>query len=547
MKFIVVCVTVCAIALSFCFDFTLGARPPKVVANSFLNHNHDERRLHSFSPIHSENYYIKHPLIPSGEGGRRIKVVQGEQNFSIPDFVNELDQQYNETITKIVDSWLNCSKTFDVPTGEALQLFATNVRQFVSRCVRRPQRCVVDCVLRQTGVITDAGMNVTEYMLQIKKLRFNHTSFDITEKSNETKALILDTTYQKMMSLAAEDKCFAVYGARGFKENGPPYLPEICHGLIGSYAYAANECKNIPKDPRGDNCMTSYIKVRCMNEVQTMNCAYQSPFYPISDETLVAAEKASFLNRDFDDERLKSFSPIGAENYYIKHDRIPCAEIDRDDQNFSIANFESDLNRQYNESVARIIVPWLNCSLHIQGFDVPAVDLFSNDRHRKVQSASKKRKCLLDCTLRRIGVMTDAGLNETEYMLQIRQLRFNYTTFDINEKSNETKQKILDTILQQTLRRAELDNCHSINSQRFSENPRLYRSICYDLVESYALAASNCKNVKDPKGDRCETSWMILQCMNEDHRKRSFIGPFYPVPFTNETYKVIRGAAHASR
>ncbi|XP_037029872.1 uncharacterized protein LOC119069815 [Bradysia coprophila] len=200
----------------------------------------------------------------------------------------------------------------------------------------------------------------------------------------------------------------------------------------------------------------------------------------------------SFLNRDSDNERYKSFSPVNAENYYIKHARTPCADIDRDDQNFSVANFESDLNQQYNESVARIIVPWLNCSLNIQGFDVPAVDLFSNDRHRKVQPASRKRKCLLDCTLRRMGVMTDAGLDETEYMVQIKQLRFNYTSFDINEKSNETKQKILDTILKQTLSRAKLDNCHSNNSQRFADNPSLYRSICYDLIESYALAARNC-------------------------------------------------------
>ncbi|XP_037029860.1 uncharacterized protein LOC119069807 isoform X2 [Bradysia coprophila] len=295
MKFIVVCVTVCAIALSFCFDFTLGARPPK----SFLNHNHDERRLHSdFSPIHSENYYIKHPNIPSGEGGRRIKVVRSDPNFSITDFANELDQQYNETITKIVASWLNCSKTFDVPTGEASQLFATKVRQ-VSQIVPRPQRCAVDCVLRQLGVITDAGMNETEYMLQIKKLRFNHTSFDITKKSNETKAMILDTTYQKMMSLATNDECFAVSGTRGlvngtrgFRENAPPHLSEICHGLIDSYAYAASLCKHMSNDPRGDNCMTSYIKVQCMNELQTFRRGYQSPFYPIPGETFVATEKA---------------------------------------------------------------------------------------------------------------------------------------------------------------------------------------------------------------------------------------------------------------
>lgn len=99
--------------------------------------------------------------------------------------------------------------------------------------------------------------------------------------------------------------------------------------------------------------------------------------------------------------------------------------------------------------------------------------------------------------------MTDEGLNEEEYMLHIKQLRYNYTSFDLESKSREEKDRILNII---SIRALYLTNYEGIWATEWHEysckRKSPYRNVCNDLIQSYALAARKCKSLKDPKGDR---------------------------------------------
>lgn len=129
--------------------------------------------------------------------------------------------------------------------------------------------------------------------------------------------------------------------------------------------------------------------------------------------------------------------------------------------------------------------------------------------------------------------MSDNGLNEAEYMAQIKKLRRNYTSFDINKKSDATRREILQIISYQIPPLYRQDSCFS----RFGPNRVNVRSnetrgeVCKALLESYAMAASECKAVK--ASDMCENSWLTMHCMKQSHNKRFFESPFYPIPYTD--------------
>ncbi|KAG4078346.1 hypothetical protein HA402_013056 [Bradysia odoriphaga] len=100
--------------------------------------------------------------------------------------------------------------------------------------------------------------------------------------------------------------------------------------------------------------------------------------------------------------------------------------------------------------------------------------------------------------MREMGVVTDDGLNVAEYMLQIKILRLNYTLFDRNEKSTETRQIISDVINNQTIRFLAHDSCWRLANQTV---PHTDSNVCYELIKSYEKAANKCKDVEDSNGD----------------------------------------------
>lgn len=136
----------------------------------------------------------------------------------------------------------------------------------------------------------------------------------------------------------------------------------------------------------------------------------------------------------------------------------------------------------------------------------------------------------MDCTMRKTGVLNDNGLNEEQYMLQIKQLRYNYTTFDINKESQDDRDWVLNVIAD---RAVLLENYQNVRQNAWFDytchRKSPHRNLCNDLIQSYAQAARKCKNLKDSKGNKCETAFKIMSCIVEENGKNSFNAPFFPL------------------
>lgn len=73
-------------------------------------------------------------------------------------------------------------------------------------------------------------------------------------------------------------------------------------------------------------------------------------------------------------------------------------------------------------------------------------------------------------------------------MVQIKQLRFNYTTFDAKKTSLRTKRIIWDAIRQKA-------NAFSDGACYYNNSNPNDREHCYELIQSYDLAARTCKDI----------------------------------------------------
>lgn len=92
--------------------------------------------------------------------------------------------------------------------------------------------------------------------------------------------------------------------------------------------------------------------------------------------------------------------------------------------------------------------------------------------------------------------ITDDGLNVTEYMVQIRYLRFNYTSFDERyANSSEMKKMMFDVIKESAIIFSD-KKCFYNN---YSPDNREH---CYELIQSYERAANRCKLIKNSEGKR---------------------------------------------
>lgn len=91
-------------------------------------------------------------------------------------------------------------------------------------------------------------------------------------------------------------------------------------------------------------------------------------------------------------------------------------------------------------------------------------------------------------------------------MKQIKQLRFNYTTFNINDESMDNKRRIWETMENRANSFTPLCfyvfSSDSFFSQPMYRLPTLsYKDRCYKLIQAYQKAADKCKDIKDPDGD----------------------------------------------
>ncbi|KAG4065158.1 hypothetical protein HA402_007555 [Bradysia odoriphaga] len=161
---------------------------------------------------------------------------------------------------------------------------------------------------------------------------------------------------------------------------------------------------------------------------------------------------------------------------------------------------------QYEKRVAEIFDALKACN---ETWSVPrdeAIELFENPPPGLLRLTNKPAKCLIDCVIRKTGVMTDAGFQVDQYMLQFKQLRLNYTSYNLNSKPRAEKEEVLAAI------------------KKFAEgNPKNY-----EMIEAYEWAANECKGRKDPDDDNCQTSWLIARCIINRAREKHFNAPFYP-------------------
>lgn len=104
-----------------------------------------------------------------------------------------------------------------------------------------------------------------------------------------------------------------------------------------------------------------------------------------------------------------------------------------------------------------------------------------------------------------------------EYLLQIRKLLLNYTSFDINEQSKVVKELVSDAIGEQIMKCFHRnENCNPISSRlkdvvkydksdltsdEYKLIPKfLIFDLCYELLQSYEIAARECKGREDTHG-----------------------------------------------
>ncbi|KAJ6648197.1 hypothetical protein Bhyg_03423, partial [Pseudolycoriella hygida] len=194
----------------------------------------------------------------------------------------------------------------------------------------------------------------------------------------------------------------------------------------------------------------------------------------------------------------------------------------RSDQMDQIDDFEGMVKEKQVEAATAILKAWMKCN---ETFKVPfddGVALFANipDDGRHVNTSVK---CLVDCTIRETGLMTDDDrLDSAKYLAKISELRFNYLDY----KEDETKLQILEAIYKTSVGFAE--NCYSMEDPHGNMDEFL-RKTCFDLIKAYKESVNHCEGLKDPKDDKCATSWMILRCIMKKNREQSFQSPFYPV------------------
>ncbi|KAG4068455.1 hypothetical protein HA402_004795 [Bradysia odoriphaga] len=173
-------------------------------------------------------------------------------------------------------------------------------------------------------------------------------------------------------------------------------------------------------------------------------------------------------------------------------------ELEREkEQTFDPATWNSSLLQQYDALANLINATWLKCK---ETFSLPEyqVDMFSS-----TAVGTNTRKCLVDCTLRLMGVVMNDDLDPSDYIDIIHQLRNNYTSFDIYD-----------------------EDCYTLDEDNPWKLEEVYPDMCHIL---FVTNGEYCSSMQDPHGDLCQSSWMMLSCLMRRHRQKFEKSPFSPI------------------
>ncbi|KAG4074122.1 hypothetical protein HA402_014327 [Bradysia odoriphaga] len=334
-----------------------------------------------------------------------------------------------------------------------------------------------------------------------------------------------------------------------------------------------------PKSPQVNHTMEFHLINDTSRNVVKINC-YSSPRHPhalnsecvkdiYGDESITKEiygdESPVTINADADDHPRRPHGPGGARanptdgvfanvnsSYVPKHPHV--LNSPRVEEYFPYHNFSRKLIEQQEDVMASIAKVWLKCneSLHVPLYI--AMDFFSNppDHHERDKNNHNDKR-LVDCTLRGMGVINDEGFQEETYLIQIRKLLFNYTSFDVNARPKETKETIWIAGGNNVVERFhENESCFPIGNRlkkalksvaqpgipdaQNAVPAELLPDLCHELLQSYEQAVHECKNRKDPKGKSFETTWMIVLCVAKGNMDRMFDAAFYPGVYASVRY-----------
>lgn len=80
--------------------------------------------------------------------------MQDAQGYSSANFGSVLGEQYDKRAKEITDAWQTCNETYNVPFYEGIDLFQNPPWSDDRSRVDRMVKCLVDCTLRATGVVS---------------------------------------------------------------------------------------------------------------------------------------------------------------------------------------------------------------------------------------------------------------------------------------------------------------------------------------------------------------------------------------------------------
>ncbi|XP_037039767.1 uncharacterized protein LOC119076865 isoform X2 [Bradysia coprophila] len=196
-------------------------------------------------------------------------------------------------------------------------------------------------------------------------------------------------------------------------------------------------------------------------------------------------------------------------------------DSDPTDRIYFSTQFEHMLTEQYFQAQSFIVDAWMKCGKVFVMKNVDdAIDIFKNPPLGRRRVATSDMQCLYHCIMNRTG-MTDDGFQEAPYMKLIKQLRFNYTSFDVDELRGKTKLKLLASI------RSLANGLNNYKMITYQNAP--HPDEAYYLIESYARAAYKCKDVDLGILNKCEDCWNVIRCILLQNRLTDFDSPFFPL------------------
>ncbi|KAJ6639882.1 hypothetical protein Bhyg_12629 [Pseudolycoriella hygida] len=207
-----------------------------------------------------------------------------------------LNNHYKNVSKQIKKSWDTCSRQFETLTYENRTfLFQTPSYIYDLQNVYEDIKCFAGCVIRDTGALKEGEvLDEKLYVEQIRKLRRNFTSFDVSTALDENAKQRLSNAVNRLALQQSPLNCYAT-GTRSrptdastcsLINNFPDkYRRMTCSNLMESYALAASRCSESNHSNLLKVCNRAWVVINCVLN-RNMEENFDAPFYPINLDDL---------------------------------------------------------------------------------------------------------------------------------------------------------------------------------------------------------------------------------------------------------------------